>query len=144
MEHTIKFNLLSKDSILPTFATSGSAGLDISSPKDIKIPSKSRHLIQSGLSVNIPIGYYGQIASRSGLAYRHSLDVVAGVIDSDYRGEIGILLANNSDIDYYIKKGDRIAQLIIIKIAYPLTVIKANIENELTDRSTNGFGSTGY
>lgn len=89
----------------------------------------------------IPVGNYGRIAPRSGLACKHMIDVGAGVIDSDYRGEVRILLFNFSEKDFEVQKGDRIAQLIIEK--YSITTIREVTELGNTERGEGGFGSTG-
>lgn len=97
--------------------------------------------MSTGLAFAIPVGNYGRIAPRSGLAAKHSIDVGAGVIDADYRGEVRVLLFNHSDIDFAINEGDRIAQMIIEK--YTLTDLVEVQELDDTVRGAGGFGSTG-
>ena len=97
--------------------------------------------MKTGISVAIPEGCYGRIAPRSGLAVKRFIDVGAGVIDADYRGEIGVVLFNHSDEDFVVKPGDRIAQLILEKIETP--TVKEAEELPDTKRGTDGFGSTG-
>lgn len=97
--------------------------------------------MSTGLAFAIPVGNYGRIAPRSGLAAKHSIDVGAGVIDADYRGEVKVLLFNHSDIDFAINEGDRIAQMIIEK--YTLTDLVEVQELDDTVRGAGGFGSTG-
>lgn len=105
------------------------------------VKAKNKLLISSGLAIAVPEGHYGRMAPRSGLAVKKFIDVGAGVIDCDYRGEIKILLFNFSDEDFEVKKGERIAQLIIEKIAMPVLKEVENLEE--TDRGEGGFGSTG-
>jgi len=135
----VKFN--HKDAIMPFRATKESAGVDLFSCENGNIEPHSKKMIDIGLSVKIPEGYYGRIAPRSGLAVRHSIDVGAGVIDSDYRGNINVILFNHGDERFKYNKGDKLAQLIIEKIAL---VEPVSIEYlDYTERGINGFGSTG-
>ena len=137
---TLRIKSLSEHATTPTHATKSSAGLDLFSAENAVVPARSHKLIHTDISMEIPPHHYGQIKSRSGLAYKHRLNVQAGTIDSDYRGEIGIVLANDSNEDYTISRGDRIAQIII----HQLPVINVEITDKLTptDRA-GGFGSTG-
>lgn len=89
-----------------------------------------------------PEGTYGRIAPRSGLASKHFIDTGAGVIDADYRGEVKVLLFNHSDVDYEVKKGDRVAQLVLERIYTPEVMEVENLEESV--RGAGGFGSTGY
>ena len=118
-----------------------SAGLDIHANEEGIIPSGFRSLVSTGLRLEIPLGCYGRIAPRSSLAFKHCVDVCAGVIDQDYRGEVKVLLANHSKGDFVIKKGDRIAQLILEKYETPPIEIVRDLKD--TDRGEGGFGSTG-
>ncbi|AGE54375.1 dUTP pyrophosphatase [Paramecium bursaria Chlorella virus NY2B] len=129
------------NAIVPTRATEGSAGYDISSIEDVVIPASGRVAVSTGLSIRVPNGTYGRIAPRSGLAYKYGIDVLAGVIDSDFVGEIKVILYNTSERDYIIKKGDRIAQLILEQIMTPDVAIVLELED--TMRGEGGFGSTG-
>ena len=135
----VKFN--HKDAIMPFRATKESAGVDLFSCHDGNIEPHSKRMIDIGLSVKIPEGYYGRIAPRSGLAVRHSIDVGAGVIDSDYRGNINVILFNHGDEKFKYNKGDKLAQLIIEKIALVEPFGIDSLDN--TERGINGFGSTG-
>lgn len=103
--------------------------------------SKGKELVKTDLQVMIPDGCYGRVAPRSGLAVKNFIDVGAGVIDSDYRGNVGVVLFNFSEDDFIVKKGDRIAQLICEKIEYP--ELKEETDLESTERGAAGFGSTG-
>lgn len=89
----------------------------------------------------IPSGYYGRVAPRSGLAVKHFIDVGAGVIDEDYRGPLGVVLFNHGQNDFAVKKGDRIAQLLLEKIATPDIEVVEDLDE--TERGAGGFGSTG-
>lgn len=97
--------------------------------------------MSTGLRVAIPAGHYGRIAPRSGLALKHFIDVGAGVVDEDYRGELRVLLFNHSESDFIINRGDRVAQLICERISRPILEEVTDLED--TDRGRNGFGSTG-
>lgn len=137
----LKFQRLESNAILPTRGSLESAGLDLYAIEHVVLLPGDRIGIKTGLAVEIPKGYYGRIAPRSGLALRNGIDVMAGVIDPDYRGEIKCLLVNLGDADFEIKLGDRIAQLLIEKVA----MFTPTWGNELTEsaRSAGGFGSTG-
>jgi dUTP pyrophosphatase len=89
----------------------------------------------------VPPGTYGRVAPRSGLAWKHSIDVGAGVIDEDYRGNVGVILFNLSDVDFEVKEGDRIAQLVLEKIVTP--EVEEVEELDESARGAGGFGSTG-
>jgi dUTP pyrophosphatase len=110
------------------------------SPKDVTIPAWGSTLIDLGIQIAIPSGYYGRIASRSSLALR-GLEVGAGVVDSDFRGNLKALLRNHSNNDFVIQKWDRCAQLIITPCAH--VNIVASKELSVTKRGSQGFGSTG-
>ena len=128
---------------IPNYQTEEASGFDLHSIEDIILKPNERKLIGTGLAFEIPKGYEIQIRPRSGLAYKHGISVLnsPGTIDSDYRGEIKVLLINHSDIDFEIKIGERIAQGVIQE------VIQAKFEEveELnkTARGAGGFGSTG-
>ena len=122
-------------------ATDGAAGADICCIASFRLEAGARAAIPTGLSFEVPPGYYGRVAPRSGLAARHGIDVLAGVIDSDYRGELLVLLVNLGTEAVEFTTGDRIAQLIIEHAAQS----EFEWADELTDtsRSGGGFGSTG-
>lgn len=98
-------------------------------------------MVKTDIQIEVPEGTYGRVAPRSGLAWKNSIDVGAGVIDQDYRGNVGVILFNYSDIDFEIKKGDRIAQLICERIVHPVVVEAETLTD--TTRGAGGFGSTG-
>ena len=125
---------------MPIRSTAGAAGYDICSNEEAGVEAYSQSLIRIGIMIVIPHGYYGRIASCFSLALKHQIEVMAGVIDEDYRGEIKVLLRNHSGCTFYVEPRDRIAQLIIEKIAYP-TIVEVNPES--TERDEHGFGSTG-
>ncbi|OAY50761.1 deoxyuridine 5'-triphosphate nucleotidohydrolase [Manihot esculenta] len=132
---------LSDKAILPARASALSAGYDLSSATGTKVPARGKTLIPTDLSIAIPEGTYARIAPRSGLAWKHSIDVGAGVIDADYRGPVGVILFNHSDADFEVKAGDRVAQLIIEKIMTPDVFEVEDLD--ATARGEGGFGSTG-
>jgi dUTP pyrophosphatase len=129
------------EAIIPARGSDGAAGYDISSIVDIVVPALDHRAVATGLAIRVPEGTYGRVAPRSGLAYKHGIDVLAGVIDEDYRGEVKVILYNTSDRDYIVRKGDRIAQLILEKIVTPDVAIVLELED--TERGVGGFGSTG-
>ena len=138
----IEIKKLSENAIIPTQGTVYAAGYDLYAAEDAVIVCGSRKLVKTNISMSIPAGYYGRIAPRSGLAYKNGIDVLAGVIDSDYRGDIGVILYNtDKNIDFGIKKGDRIAQ-IIFETCYSASFSEIQDLNE-TARQSGGFGSTG-
>jgi len=143
----ISFKKQNPDSllVLPEYKTKGSAGLDLCSSSEDKIIIKSfeSKLIPTNLILEIPEGYEGQIRPRSGLAMKYNVTVLnsPGTIDSDYRGEVKVLLINYGKQDFEISFGDRIAQLIISKFE-KVQLIEAELVSD-TQRGTGGYGSTG-
>ena len=116
----LPFVKMSANVVTPTRATERSVGLDFYSPEDYIIPPHSQFLIPTQIKLQIPLGYYGRLASKSSLAVLHQLHVGAGVIDPDYTGEIMVLMINAAPRVYSIKKGDPIAQLILEKVSIPI------------------------
>ncbi|XP_073127023.1 deoxyuridine 5'-triphosphate nucleotidohydrolase [Henckelia pumila] len=137
----LKVKKLSEKAVLPSRGSSLSAGYDLSSAADVKVPARGKAMIPTDLSIAIPEGTYARIAPRSGLTWKNSIDVGAGVIDADYRGPVGVILFNHSDVDFEVKIGDRIAQLIIEKIMTPEVAEVDDLDS--TVRGFGGFGSTG-
>ena len=127
--------------VAPMRATEGSAGYDLSSAVDAVIPPNGRLAVSTGISIGLPEGTYGRVAPRSGLAFKYGIDVFAGVIDADYRGEVKVILYNSGDQHFFIKAGDRIAQLILEVIKIPDVAVVLEIDD--TTRGSGGFGSTG-
>lgn len=139
--NTLKIKKTDKNAIIPTRGTKYSAGYDLYSCEEGVIEANNMGKINIGLSLIIPNNFYGRIAPRSGLTLKNKLNVGAGVVDSDYRGNISVILFNHSNENFEYKIGDRVAQLIIEKIA--LLDIEEINELDKTDRGENGFGSTG-
>ncbi|NMB28400.1 MAG: dUTP diphosphatase [Tissierellia bacterium] len=130
---------------LPKSSTSGSAGIDLyANISKLVLKPLDRALIPTGLYLSIPEGYEGQIRARSGLALEHGISLANGVgtIDSDYRGEIKVILVNLGKNEYIINKGDRIAQLVIVKHE-KVELCEVDFLNK-TKRGSGGFGHTGY
>ena len=122
------------------------AGLDIYSDEDITIPSGSSLLISTGLFISIPDGHVGMLKSRSGLSVKHKIEVGAGIIDCGYSGEVKVHLYNHGDYDYWIEKGERIAQLLTIPVNLSRYELAPEIDTtsvNIDSRGINGFGSTG-
>ena len=130
---------------IPSYKTEGSSGIDLQANIDgsIELKPLDRVLVPTGLFISIPKGYEGQIRGRSGLALKHGISLANGIgtIDSDYRGEIKIILLNISNQSYFIDKGDRIAQFILSK--YEKIEFDEVEKLEETERSDGGFGHTG-
>jgi len=126
---------------LPAYQRAGDAGLDLRAAETVELQPGQRHPVKTGLHVALPEGFVGLVRDRSGLASRNGLHILAGVIDSNYRGEIQAVIINLGDKPYAIKPGDRIAQLII------LPCVKAELRETdklpETERNSAGFGSTG-
>jgi dUTP pyrophosphatase len=141
MDSVLKFRKLTANAMLPTRGSSAAAGLDLYSIEPVSLLPQQRALVRTGLAVAIPEGFYGRIAPRSGLATKNGIDVLAGVIDADYRGEIQCLLYNTGDQTVELPAQSKICQLIIEKIVTP----SAEWVDELpeTTRGERGFGSTG-
>lgn len=136
----LKVKILKADAQIPLRASNGSVGYDLYACDDIVILPMNKALVSTGLAVEIPEGCYGRIAPRSGLSAKKFIDVGAGVIDRDYRQEVKVLLFNFGVEVYFVKKGDRIAQLILERIETPDVIVVS----ELTATTrTEGFGSTG-
>lgn len=128
---------------LPRYATTGAAGMDIVSAEDVTIAPTSRHAVATGLSVAIPQGYEIQVRPRSGLAFKHGITVpnTPGTIDSDYRGELKVLLINHGTEEFAVARGDRVAQLVVAPVTQGAWVEVDELD--ATDRGAGGFGSTG-
>lgn len=139
----IKVKRLSEEAKLPTRASDSDAGYDLYATNDgtVYCHLHTRELIKTGISVAIPKGYYGRVAPRSGLALRDGINVLGGVIDSGYRGEIGVVLHNTGIQDFNFFKGDRVAQLIIEK-CHDVEWDECD-DLDGSERGEGGFGSTG-
>ncbi|XP_068204422.1 deoxyuridine 5'-triphosphate nucleotidohydrolase-like [Palaemon carinicauda] len=141
LRHVLRFKKLTANAHHPVKGSKLAAGYDLQSAYDEVIPAEGKALIRTDLQIDLPEGCYGRIAPRSGLSWKHHIDVGAGVIDRDYRGNVGVVLFNHSKTDYEVKKGDRVAQLVCEKILYP--EIEEVEEIGDTERGEDGFGSTG-
>ncbi len=128
---------------LPAYATVGAAGMDVVAAEDVTLRPGGRHAVATGFAMAIPPGYEVQVRPRSGLALKHGVTCLntPGTIDSDYRGEVKVILANLGDSPFTVTRGDRIAQLV------PAPVLHATLDEvellEATARGIGGFGSTG-
>ncbi len=140
---TVKITISSPGITLPSYKTAAAAGMDLSAAEDGVIAPGERKLIPTGISMEIPDGFEGQIRPRSGLAINYGIGMLnaPGTIDSDYRGEVKIILFNSGATPFTYKCGDRIAQIVFSKI------YRASLETveqlSQTKRGTGGFGSTG-
>lgn len=126
---------------IPSYSHPGDAGADLKASKKSKVPARGKSLVSTGLCIALPEGLVGLIWPRSGIAVKHSIDCGAGVIDSQYRGEIKVLLFNHSDDDFTIESGDRIAQILIQKVERINFLHVEELAD--TERNNAGFGSTG-
>ncbi|KAJ1621391.1 dUTPase-like protein [Pavlovales sp. CCMP2436] len=126
---------------LPARGSTGAAGYDLSAAYDCVVPARGKALCKTDLEIAIPTGHYGRVAPRSGLAWKHFIDVGAGVIDEDYRGNVGVILFNHGESNFEVNCGDRIAQLVLEQISTPEVVEVDSLDE--TVRGEGGFGSTG-
>ncbi|XP_064421961.1 deoxyuridine 5'-triphosphate nucleotidohydrolase, mitochondrial [Latimeria chalumnae] len=137
----LKFAKLSENAYTPTKGSAKAAGYDLYSAYDYVVPPMEKAVVKTDIQIALPSGCYGRVAPRSGLAAKHFIDVGAGVIDEDYRGNVGVVLFNFNKKSFEVKKGDRIAQLICEQIYYPELEEHETLDE--TDRGAGGFGSTG-
>lgn len=133
--------LLSENAKIPTKGSENSAGFDLYSAYNYTILPGNKSLIKTDIAICLPPGTYGRIAPRSSIALKYHINIGAGVIDNDYRGNICVLLFNHSKEIFFVKSGDRIAQLICEKYECPL-IEKVLFFRSETKRNTNGFGSS--
>ena len=128
---------------IPAYATPGSSGMDLRAAEAAVIPAGDRGCVGTGLYLEMPLGCEAQVRPRSGLALKHGVTVLnaPGTIDSDYRGEIRVILVNHGKEDFVIEHGDRIAQIVFAAVSQVHLVAADELEN--TERSSGGFGSTG-
>ena len=129
---------------LPRYQTEGSAGMDLVSTEPVELAPGERKLVGTGIHVAIPAGFEGQVRPRSGLAVRHGISMVntPGTIDSDYRGEIKVLLINLGDSVVKLGQGERVAQLVICPVMRADWLVVESLDD--TERGGGGFGSTGF
>ena len=128
---------------LPSYETEGSAGMDVRAAESLVVAPGKRELVATGLAFAIPQGYEIQVRPRSGLALKKGIGVPnsPGTIDSDYRGELKIILINHGEDDFIIERGDRIAQIVVAPVQRGIMVEVADLDD--TQRGSGGFGSTG-
>jgi dUTP pyrophosphatase len=128
---------------LPAYATSGAAGMDICAAESLNLRAGKRHAVATGFAFAIPDGHEVQVRPRSGLALKHGITCLntPGTIDSDYRGEVKVILANLGEDDFMINKGDRIAQIVVAPVTHGHLVEVDDLDE--TERGAGGFGSTG-
>ena len=134
--------LVGEGGALPTYASPDAAGADLRAGEAVEIPPGGRVAVPTGLRLQLPPEHVGLVWPRSGLAVRHGIDTLAGVIDSDYRGEVRVVLVNHGQTAFSIAAGDRIAQLLLQRVVRAAFVASATLED--TDRGGGGFGSTGH
>lgn len=140
MRVVIKVKKISEEAIIPSYAHSGDAGLDICSMEDIFLHPRERKRVRTGLKFELPEGYVGLIWDKSGLSFKSGIKTMAGVLDATYRGELFVVLVNLSDKDFEIKKGQKIAQMLVQKVE-EAEILEVEELNETT-RGESGFGST--
>lgn len=141
---TLKLKKLDEELLTPAYANPGDAGLDLYAAKDVILQPGQRVMIPTGIAIAIPQGYAGFVQPRSGLAAKQGFSIVntPGLIDSGYRGEIGVIgLNTDTQSEITIKRGDRVAQLVIQEV--PVVELLEVNELDETERSSGGFGSTG-
>ena len=140
---TVKFVKVYKDAIIPDYAHIGDAGMDLYSVEDCTIEPFTLKKVSTGLLMQLPKGTEGQVRSKSGIALKNGVFVLnsPGTVDENYRGEVSVILYNLSKQNFEIKKGQKIAQLVINKVCYAKTIVVESLD--LTSRGEGGFGSTG-
>ncbi|XP_050696149.1 deoxyuridine 5'-triphosphate nucleotidohydrolase-like [Eriocheir sinensis] len=141
LKHVLRFKKLTENAFPPSKGSKWAAGYDLMSAYDLVVPAQGKALVKTDIQIDLPEGCYGRVAPRSGLSWKNHIDVAAGVIDRDYRGNVGVVLFNHAKTELTVKKGDRVAQLICERIVYPELQEVEEIEN--TERGDGGFGSTG-
>ncbi|XP_040902919.1 deoxyuridine 5'-triphosphate nucleotidohydrolase, mitochondrial isoform X2 [Toxotes jaculatrix] len=137
----LRFAKLSEHATTPTRGSAKAAGYDLYSAYDYTIGPMDKAIVKTDIQIAVPHGCYGRVAPRSGLAAKHFIDVGAGVVDEDYRGNVGVVLFNFNKEEFCVKKGDRVAQLVCERICYPDLVEQETLDE--TERGAGGFGSTG-
>ena len=140
---TIKFKKLNPEALLPRYMREGDAGMDICSVEDKVIKAGEYALVGTGLAVELPLDIEAQVRPRSGLALKYGVTLLnsPGTIDSNYRGEIGVIMVNHGKADFHVEKGMRVAQLIISKVCVAEIAESENLTE--TIRNEKGFGSSG-
>lgn len=139
----LRIKRMHDDAKMPLQARAGDAGMDLFSVEEQVIPAKAWRLVKTGLQIELPAGTEGQVRPRSGLALKQGITVLnsPGTIDEGYRGEVGVVLINHSDVDFTIEKHMRIAQL-VVQLVPQVTLVEVSDVTE-TERGAQGFGSSG-
>lgn len=141
MSAPIRVKKLSDTATIPTRGSEVAAGWDLYASQELVVPARGKAIITTDIAIAVPVGFYGRVAPRSGMAWKKHTDIGAGVIDADYRGPVGVVMFNHSDEDLQIEVGDRVAQLVIEQISMaPLTEVDSLDD---TERGEGGYGSTG-
>lgn len=140
---TLRFKRIHPDAVLPAYAHPSDAGMDLRSVDELTLAPGARALVHTGLVMLLPPQYEAQVRPRSGLALKNGVTVLntPGTIDSGYRGEVGVVLVNLGADEFCVKKGDKIAQMVIAPVTQP-AIVETDVVGE-TDRGAGGFGSTG-
>ena len=140
---TLRFRRVHPDAVLPAYAHPSDAGMDVRSVDELTLAPGRRALVHTGLVMLLPPGYEAQVRPRSGLALKSGVTVLntPGTIDSGYRGEVGVILANFGEADFRVKPGDKIAQIVVAPVTQAEIVETEDVDE--TDRGAGGFGSTG-
>ena len=143
MEIEVLIQKLCEDAIVPKYAHEGDAGVDLYSTIDYELKPGERFLVPTGLKMEIPPGYEGQVRPKSGLALKSGITVLntPGTVDAPYRGEVGVIVINHDKNPYQIKNGEKIAQMIFNEIKYASFKVVESLDE--TSRGEGGFGSTG-
>lgn len=140
-EEVLLVKKLTEFATLPVRGSPQAAGFDLAAAYDIVVPAGGKAIAKTDLAMKIPSTCYGRIAPRSGLAWKKHIDVGAGVIDADYRGNVGVVLFNHAKEDLVVNRGDRVAQLVLEKIS--MAPVMEVDDLDATERGAGGFGSTG-
>ena len=140
---SVEVLIVAEEEFLPKYANPGDAGADLKSTEDVIIPARSRALVHTGVRIALPNGYVALVHPRSGLAAKNGVTVLntPGTVDAGYRGEIMVTLFNSSETDFEVKRGDRIAQLVIQQVESARFIQVAELPE--SERGARGFGSTG-
>ncbi len=137
----LEIQRLDKDVELVRYAKDGDAGFDLRASHEENVPAGEKRIIKTGIKMAIPAGYVGFIWDRSGMAAKHQMHTLAGVVDAGYRGEVGVVIKNLSDTDFLVEKNMRIAQMVVQPFIAPDIVEVSSLDE--TERSDGGFGSSG-
>jgi len=137
----IRFKKISEDSKVPSFANEGDAGMDLYASEDMEVARGEIKAVPTGVKMELPKGYVALIWDKSGIALKSGIKTMGGVLDSGYRGEIKVIVTNLSDEVFEVKKGDKVAQMLIQKVESPEVEITEDLSD--SERGDGGFGSTG-